>query len=58
MLTVGQYLQPYLPVKRYVPPVEFDQLKAYADEIGFAYTASGPLVAQATMLISKQQVKK
>ncbi|MFT4732077.1 MAG: lipoic acid synthetase [Gammaproteobacteria bacterium] len=47
MLTVGQYLQPskhHLPVKRYVPPIEFDQLKDYADEIGFAYTASGPLV--------------
>jgi lipoic acid synthetase len=47
MLTVGQYLQPskhHLPVKRYVPPAEFDELKTYADDIGFAYTASGPLV--------------
>jgi lipoic acid synthetase len=47
MLTVGQYLQPskhHLPVKRYVPPIEFDKLKVYADKIGFAYTASGPLV--------------
>jgi lipoic acid synthetase len=47
MLTVGQYLQPskhHLPVKRYVPPVEFDALKNYADEIGFVHAASGPFV--------------
>ncbi|PCC12448.1 lipoyl synthase [Pseudoalteromonas sp. JB197] len=47
MLTVGQYLQPskhHLPVKRYVPPSEFDALKAYADEIGFTHAASGPFV--------------
>ncbi|MBE0367208.1 lipoyl synthase [Pseudoalteromonas sp. MMG013] len=47
MLTVGQYLQPskhHLPVKRYVPPAEFDALKEYADEIGFVHAASGPFV--------------
>ena len=47
MLTVGQYLQPskhHLPVKRYVPPAEFDALKSYADEIGFSHAASGPFV--------------
>ncbi|WP_339688849.1 lipoyl synthase [uncultured Pseudoalteromonas sp.] len=47
MLTVGQYLQPskhHLPVKRYVPPAEFDTLKEYADEIGFTHAASGPFV--------------
>ena len=47
MLTVGQYLQPskhHLPVKRYVPPVEFDGLKEYADEIGFTHAASGAFV--------------
>lgn len=47
MLTVGQYLQPskhHLPVKRYVPPVEFDALKDYADEIGFCHAACGPFV--------------
>ncbi|KPH61722.1 lipoyl synthase [Pseudoalteromonas porphyrae] len=47
MLTVGQYLQPskhHLPVKRYVPPAEFDALKVYADEIGFTHAASGPFV--------------
>ncbi|CCQ12514.1 Lipoate synthase [Pseudoalteromonas luteoviolacea B = ATCC 29581] len=47
MLTVGQYLQPskhHLPVKRYVPPAEFDELKDYADEIGFVHAACGPFV--------------
>lgn len=47
MLTVGQYLQPskhHLPVKRYVPPAEFDALKDYADEIGFSHAACGPFV--------------
>ncbi|MFC3033768.1 lipoyl synthase [Pseudoalteromonas fenneropenaei] len=47
MLTVGQYLQPskhHLPVKRYVPPAEFDALKDYADEIGFVHAACGPFV--------------
>ncbi|MBY6187101.1 lipoyl synthase [Marinobacter hydrocarbonoclasticus] len=47
MLTLGQYLQPsrhHLPVKRYVTPAEFDEMKAIADEIGFTHAACGPLV--------------
>ncbi len=47
MLTLGQYLQPsrhHYPVKRYVPPVEFDQLGDYANEIGFTHAACGPMV--------------
>lgn len=47
MLTLGQYLQPskfHLPVERYVPPAEFDQLKSLADELGFTHAACGPLV--------------
>ncbi|ADN75021.1 lipoic acid synthetase [Ferrimonas balearica DSM 9799] len=47
MLTLGQYLQPsrhHLPVKRYVTPAEFDEMKAVADEIGFTHAACGPLV--------------
>ena len=47
MLTLGQYLQPskfHLPVVRYVPPVEFDELKEFADEIGFTHAACGPMV--------------
>ncbi|WP_346350833.1 lipoyl synthase [Oceanimonas sp. AH20CE76] len=47
MLTLGQYLQPsrhHLPVKRYVPPAEFDELKEVADSIGFTHAACGPFV--------------
>jgi lipoic acid synthetase len=47
MLTLGQYLQPsrhHLPVKRYVTPEEFNQLKQSAEAMGFVNVASGPLV--------------
>ena len=47
MLTVGQYLQPsasHLPVDRFVHPDEFAEYKEYADSIGFAQAACGPLV--------------
>ena len=47
MLTLGQYLQPsrhHLPVKRYVPPHEFDELKAIALDLGFTHAACGPFV--------------
>lgn len=47
MLTLGQYLQPtpeHLPVVRYVPPAEFDELGAAAKALGFRSVASGPFV--------------
>jgi lipoic acid synthetase len=47
MLTLGQYLQPsrhHLPVKRYVPPAEFDELKDIAMALGFSHAACGPFV--------------
>jgi lipoic acid synthetase len=46
-LTLGQYLQPTLdslPVERYVPPEEFDELGEIATRMGFKKVASGPLV--------------
>jgi lipoic acid synthetase len=46
-LTLGQYLQPtpeHLPVVRYVPPVEFDDLGDRARALGFKKVASGPFV--------------
>jgi lipoic acid synthetase len=46
-LTLGQYLQPspeHLPVVRYVPPEEFDELGLSARRIGFSQVASGPFV--------------
>jgi lipoyl synthase len=47
LLTMGQYLQPsprHLPVVRYVPPAEFDELGRLARSLGFADVASGPFV--------------
>ncbi len=46
-LTLGQYLQPgekYLPVVRFVPPEEFDELGEIARRMGFKKVASGPFV--------------
>jgi lipoic acid synthetase len=46
-LTLGQYLQPtpdHLPVVRYVPPAEFDELGDHARALGFKKVASGPFV--------------
>jgi lipoyl synthase len=46
-LTLGQYLQPspgHLPVARYIPPAEFDELGRMARTLGFAEVASGPFV--------------
>jgi lipoic acid synthetase len=47
ILTLGQYLRPspkHLPIVRYVPPEEFDELRAAAREMGFAHVEAGPLV--------------
>jgi len=47
MLTLGQYLQPspaHLPVERFVPPEEFDEIGVQARKLGFSLVASGPFV--------------
>ena len=47
MLTLGQYLQPtldHLPVERYVPPEEFDEIGEQVRKLGFSMVASGPFV--------------
>jgi lipoic acid synthetase len=47
LLTLGQYLQPsprHLPVDRYLPPDEFDELGRLARRLGFVDVASGPFV--------------
>ena len=47
ILTLGQYLRPspkHLPIVRYVPPAEFDDLRRAGEEMGFAHVESGPLV--------------
>jgi lipoyl synthase len=46
-VTIGQYLQPRpdrLPVKRYVPPEEFDEYKRTGEAMGFKGIAAGPFV--------------
>jgi lipoic acid synthetase len=47
MITLGQYLQPtpaHLPVERFVPPEEFDEIGEQVRNLGFAMVASGPFV--------------
>jgi lipoic acid synthetase len=47
LLTLGQYLQPsprHIPVVRYLPPAEFDDLGRSALGLGFSDVASGPFV--------------
>lgn len=46
-LTIGQYLRPsqnHAPVKEYVTPERFEELRVAGLEMGFAFVASGPLV--------------
>ena len=47
MITIGQYLQPtpqHLPVERFVPPEEFDEIGNLVRRLGFKLVASGPFV--------------
>ena len=47
VLTIGQYLQPtkmHLPVKKYVTPQEFKELKDIGLAKGFSIVESGPMV--------------
>jgi len=47
MLTPGQYLAPsatHLPVERFIPPEEFDEIGDQARKLGFSFVASGPFV--------------
>lgn len=47
ILTIGQYLRPtrdHLPVARYVPPEEFDELKEIGEALGIGHVEAGPLV--------------
>ena len=50
VVTFGQYLAPtnrhkkYLPIVDYATPAQFEHWKNVADDMGFLYCASGPLV--------------
>ncbi|KAF9460779.1 mitochondrial Lipoyl synthase [Collybia nuda] len=47
VVTFGQYMRPtkrHMKVDRYVDPSEFNMWKEVAEDLGFLYVASGPLV--------------
>jgi lipoic acid synthetase len=47
ILTLGQYLRPspkHLPIVRYIPPAEFEELRRAGMEMGFPHVEAGPLV--------------
>ncbi|KAH8087932.1 hypothetical protein HD553DRAFT_306906 [Filobasidium floriforme] len=47
VVTFGQYMRPtkkHMKVDRYVEPAEFDVWRTVAENMGFLYVASGPLV--------------
>ena len=47
ILTIGQYLQPtpkHLPVIEFISPEKFNWFRGIAEQMGFVYVASGPLV--------------
>ena len=47
ILTLGQYLSPsaqHVPVHRFLPPGEFEELGEFARAVGFGHVESGPLV--------------
>jgi len=59
-LTLGQYLQPRpdkLPVSRYLPPEEFQELRQLAIEMGFKGVEAGPLVRSSYRAEAQFQVK-
>jgi lipoic acid synthetase len=47
VVTFGQYMRPtkrHMKVHSYVPPEKFDHWAKVAEDMGFLYVASGPLV--------------
>lgn len=47
ILTIGQYLRPsptHIPVKEFISPEKFDELKRIGEKKGLRYVASSPLV--------------
>lgn len=52
VVTIGQYLQPtrkHLPVEEYVTPHQFEDYKAFGEQLGFKAVFSGPLVRSSYM---------
>jgi len=47
IVAIGQYLQPtkyHFPVKRYIPPIEFENYRREGLKMGFSWVEAGPLV--------------
>ncbi|MAF27156.1 MAG: lipoyl synthase [Gemmatimonadota bacterium] len=47
IVTIGQYLSPspeHLGVEKYYTPAEFDEIREEAEDLGFRFVESGPLV--------------
>ena len=47
IVTIGQYLQPtkkHLPVKKFIPPMQFEKYREIGLELGFRHVESGALV--------------
>jgi lipoic acid synthetase len=47
IVTIGQYLRPsqkHLPVERFVPPEEFEEIAEEGMQLGFRHVEAGPLV--------------
>ncbi|TIC21720.1 WD40 repeat-like protein [Wallemia mellicola] len=60
VVTFGQYMRPtkrHMKVDRYVHPDEFEKWKNVAEEMGFLYVASGPLVRSSYKRSSQQNDK-
>ena len=58
ILTLGQYLRPspkHLPIVRYVPQAEFNDLRQAGLEMGFAHVEAGPLVRSSYHADSSEQ---
>jgi len=55
VVTFGQYMRPtkkHMKVDRYVDPAEFERWKGVAEDMGFLYVASGPLVRSSYKVIT------
>ncbi|HAA76785.1 TPA: lipoyl synthase, partial [Candidatus Latescibacteria bacterium] len=47
ILTIGQYLQPtpnHVPIERFYKPLEFAEMRLFAETLGYKHVESGPLV--------------
>jgi hypothetical protein len=62
VVTFGQYMRPtkkHMKVDRYVEPAEFDAWRQRAEDMGFLYVASGPLVRSSYKVrVASSQVER